>query len=129
MIKRNQSPRTDIRLLRGEVVCLLIRQPELDHRVGLFFPLRHRDKSHNLLVFIINAVALGDSMIIQNASSIDRQQAPPTATEFNKEVSNMALSPGGLRGALATGTVLIVLWAGFPTGTTLPAGRWALLWH
>lgn len=52
-------------------------------------------------------------MAIQDIFSIDRQQAPPAATDLNKEASAVAPSPGRLRSALATGTVLIVLWAGF----------------
>ena len=52
-------------------------------------------------------------MTIQDGFSIDRQRAPPATTELHKEVSDVALSPGRLRSALATGTVLIVLWAGF----------------
>jgi len=52
-------------------------------------------------------------MTVQDVFSIDRQHAPSAATELPKEVPDVALLPGRLRGALTTGTVLIVLWAGF----------------
>ena len=43
-------------------------------------------------------------MTIQDGFSIDRQRAPPATTELHKEVSDVALSPGRLRSALATDT-------------------------
>jgi multicomponent Na+:H+ antiporter subunit E len=52
-------------------------------------------------------------MTVQDVSSIDRQQAPPASTHLQEKVPKIALSPERLRGALATGAVLIVLWAGF----------------
>jgi multicomponent Na+:H+ antiporter subunit E len=52
-------------------------------------------------------------MTIHDIPSIDRQQAPPATTELHKEVLDLALSFGRLRGALTTSTLLVVLWAGF----------------
>lgn len=52
-------------------------------------------------------------MTIQDALSIDRQQASSAATDLQKEVSDVPFSPGRLRSGFATGAALIALWAGF----------------
>lgn len=52
-------------------------------------------------------------MTNQNVPSIDRQQAPPVATELNIGVPDAALLSERIKGALKTAMVLIFLWAGF----------------
>jgi multicomponent Na+:H+ antiporter subunit E len=52
-------------------------------------------------------------MTVHDVVSMDRQQAPLTTTKPPKKISGVALSSWRLRGALATGTVLLFLWAGF----------------
>jgi multicomponent Na+:H+ antiporter subunit E len=52
-------------------------------------------------------------MTVHDVPSIDRKQAPLAATELNKEAADVVLSPGRGGRTFATGTVLVVLWAGF----------------
>lgn len=52
-------------------------------------------------------------MTIHDVPSVGRQQAIPAAKASNKEVLDLALSSGRLRGALTTGMVLLALWGGF----------------
>ncbi|WP_392337951.1 Na+/H+ antiporter subunit E [Loktanella salsilacus] len=69
-------------------------------------------RCRNLLSSAFDAAA-GDFMTVHDVVSMDRQQAPLTTTKPPKEISGVALSSWRLRGALATGTVLLFLWAGF----------------
>ena len=52
-------------------------------------------------------------MPIQDISSIDQQDAPPATVQLSAEVLDGSLLSGRMRGAVKTGVVLIILWAGF----------------